>query len=252
MQLTSVRITNIANLQTVTQASVRRTTVHNRTHYGLSFCREGRILYAKDGKEYVSDPNHAILHPAGATYELRVDRPGQFPLINFDCTGLEGCGFIVIPLRNPDPYLRLFAQMQQVALFRQDDLKLLSMCYEILSALAQEQPSTALPLSGILAYMEGHLDDPSLSNEQLAVQSGFSEVYFRRLFTKAYGIPPRQYLLNLRLKKAKQLLTGSSLSVTEISEQCGFTSVYHFSRSFSHRVGMSPSAYARHYSPHKI
>lgn len=248
----SLRVTNIVRLQTVVQSTTHESTMQNRTYYGLSFCQEGRITYTMDGKEYVSAPGYAILHPKGASYTLRIDRPGQFPLINFDCIGLDATEFAVIPLHNADSFLRQYSQMQQQALFYGDDLKLLSMFYDLLSQLSREMSVKEAPLHEVLSYMEAHLSDPTLSNTQLARQAGFSEVYFRRLFTKAYNLSPRQYLLNMRLKKAKQLLTDSNYSVTAISELCGFSNVYHFSRCFTDRVGLPPSDYARKNKPSKI
>ena len=250
--LDSIRITSIANIRTITQTAAHKTTVRDRAHWGLSFCQQGRIIYTANGREYISDPGHAILHPKGVTYDLQVERPGQFCLINFDCTGLEGCEFLSSPLRNPESYLKQFSQLQQLWLFHKDDLKLLGLFYELLSQLSRELLGDDGQLHGILAYMEDHISDPSLSNTSLARQAGFSEVYFRRLFANAYGMPPRQYLLNLRLKKAMQLLADSPLSVTAISELCGFSSLYHFSRCFTERTGMRPTEYAKRHKPGKI
>ena len=250
--LQALRITNIQNIQTILQPAGLNATVRSRKHFGLSFCKEGRITYAHNRKEYISSPSYAILHPMGASYDLRVERSGQFPLINFDCADAALQEFMVIPLSNPEAYLRQFEQMQQLALFHQDDLKLLGLFYDMLSQLSREVANKALPLGGLITYMEENLWDPTLNNNRLAEKAGFSEVYFRRLFTKDYGIPPRQYLLELRIKKARQLLTDSDLSVTAISEACGFSGLYHFSRSFTAKVGLSPTEYARKNRPNKI
>lgn len=243
-RLQAIRITGSIELKTVTQVAGHDYLVRNRSHYGLSFCRDGQITYTMNGREFISDPNHAVLHPMGADYRLQVQRTGQFPLINFTCTGLEGCGFMVIPLKNPEVYLRQFEKMQQLVLFRRDQLQLLSEFYDMLGRLCREGAQGEEPLQGILSYLETNLADPSLSNSRLAAQAGFSEVYFRRLFARSYGMPPRQYILELRLRKARQLLEDGRHSVTAVSELCGFSSVYHFSRCFAKRTGLSPTDYA--------
>ena len=56
---------------------------------------------------------------------------------------------------------------------------------------------------------------------------------------------PRQYILDLRLRLARQLLSETRESIGAIAEQCGFSSVYHFSRAFHQSTGRTPSEYRR-------
>ena len=71
----------------------------------------------------------------------------------------------------------------------------------------------------------------------------------RKLFIHHLNTTPKQYILEQRLQKAKGLLTDTSLTVTAISENCGFSSIYHFSREFKKKNGITPSQYAE---SHKI
>ena len=59
------------------------------------------------------------------------------------------------------------------------------------------------------------------------------------------GIAPKQYILDLRLESAKQLLSNTLLSVAEVGEACGFPNPYHFSRTFKSATGLTPSVYRR-------
>ena len=70
-------------------------------------------------------------------------------------------------------------------------------------------------------------------------------VYLRKLFAAKYNISPKQYILDTRIQKAKHLLTNSPYSITAIGTDCGFSSVYIFSRCFKGRVGLTPSEYAK-------
>ena len=87
--------------------------------------------------------------------------------------------------------------------------------------------------------------DPALTNESLASECKISEVYFRKLFKEHFGISPKQYVIDVRLERARQLLTEGSVSLAQISEACGFTNQYHFSRIFKERVGLTPSEYRK-------
>ena len=67
-----------------------------------------------------------------------------------------------------------------------------------------------------------------------------SEVYFRKLFLKHMNTSPKQYIIDIRLQKAKQLLAEGVFSISAISEKCGFSNPYHFCRIFKDRIGIPP------------
>ena len=93
-------------------------------------------------------------------------------------------------------------------------------------------------------YIENHLFEPDLSNEGIASALGISEVYLRKLFRQGCRTTPKQYILSLRLARAKQLLCHTNYSVTRVSEACGFSCVYHFCRSFKNKVGCTPREFS--------
>ncbi len=88
-------------------------------------------------------------------------------------------------------------------------------------------------------YCESHADRP-LPVEVLAKAAGLSQYHFVRQFKANVGIPPSEYIRELRLCRARHLLQMSSVSVKEIAEACGFVSANHFSRIFRSRFGMAP------------
>lgn len=90
--------------------------------------------------------------------------------------------------------------------------------------------------------MLDHLDQP-LSIDRLASQAGFSRNHFARLFRQQFGQAPGQYHTTLRMQRARQLLSTTSGSITEIAESLGFDSIYSFSRAFKRETGLSPMFY---------
>jgi AraC family transcriptional regulator len=88
-----------------------------------------------------------------------------------------------------------------------------------------------------------------LSLQALANESGYSRVHFVRMFRAATGYSPHNYLLNLRLERARELLKNPSLSLIDIALDCGFSSHSHMSRLFHKSVGVTPSAYRRSLRP---
>lgn len=99
-----------------------------------------------------------------------------------------------------------------------------------MAALLDEGANTAVTISGIAGEL-------NLSRSQCS-----------KVFTKVYGLSPRQYLTKIKLLKAQSLLWAGEWSVSDISQQLGFSSVYHFSRQFRKWTGASPTKFRPRHS----
>ena len=76
---------------------------------------------------------------------------------------------------------------------------------------------------------------------ELAQQHNVSYSFFRKMFKKYTGVSPGQYILQLRIARAKELLVSSDKSIKEISYELGFQSIYYFSNMFKKKEGLTPS-----------
>jgi AraC-like DNA-binding protein len=85
--------------------------------------------------------------------------------------------------------------------------------------------------------------DKPLDVAALAQVALTSEAHFIRTFKETFGETPHRYLQRRRLERAMALLRESERPVTEICLDVGFTSLGSFSRTFTHVIGMSPTAY---------
>lgn len=88
----------------------------------------------------------------------------------------------------------------------------------------------------------------NISNKLLSQMAGYHEYHLNRLFIKYTGKSIHQYILDLRLSKAKQLLLSSSMPLNIIAENCGFLSFSYFSSYFKKQTGITPSVYRNKYS----
>ena len=91
----------------------------------------------------------------------------------------------------------------------------------------------------ILTYLQYNYTEP-LRLETLAEQFHLSEKYLSRYFKQHFHLTLTQYLMHLRLTHACHLLESTSLPVTEVALQSGFSNVSHFIRSFHASFRMSP------------
>lgn len=80
---------------------------------------------------------------------------------------------------------------------------------------------------------------------EIARTVGIHRTYLYRIFMEQLGQSPKDYLTEVRLEKAAEMLGGTGLSVTEIALSCGFREVSLFDRHFRGRYGCAPLKYRR-------
>lgn len=94
-------------------------------------------------------------------------------------------------------------------------------------------------LSEAVTLMEANLEEP-LSTDEIAALVGVSRRQLERLFKQHLDNLPSRYYLELRLKRARQLLLDSHHSIVQIGLMCGFSSGSHFSTAFGVLFGITP------------
>lgn len=94
------------------------------------------------------------------------------------------------------------------------------------------------------AIMHLHLEAP-ISIEDLAAQVNVSTTHLTRLFREVRQAGPGAVFRRMRMERARELLTGSCLSVKEIGEKCGFAGFNQFVRAFGREFGLSPGEFRK-------
>ena len=105
--------------------------------------------------------------------------------------------------------------------------------------------SVGLPrykLRRVTAYVQERIDGP-ISLDDLAHIAGVSRFHFHRQFRKSTGVTPHAYVLRARIERAKVLLTGSDLTIGEVSGAVGFADQSHFSNIFRKLTAMTPRGF---------
>jgi AraC-like DNA-binding protein len=112
------------------------------------------------------------------------------------------------------------------------------------ASLPAEQGAAGYRIARVIHYLEEHFAEP-LDLAQLAKKGGMSVSHLVRSFRQYTGRPPVQYLLDVRIRNASQLLVSSDWNITEIALRCGFSDGNYFTRQFRRRVKLNPTEYRR-------
>lgn len=99
-------------------------------------------------------------------------------------------------------------------------------------------------LSEILAYMNKHIADP-VTIEEICHEFYVSRSSLQALFKTHLNSSPKNYLLNIKLQKSKELIRENQYTISEIAYMLGFSSIHYFSRLFKKYFNTTPSAYSR-------
>jgi AraC family transcriptional regulator len=93
-------------------------------------------------------------------------------------------------------------------------------------------------------FLQAHYRD-QFTLEQIARSANYSPYHFIRVFKGETGKTPFEYLLELKIEKAKEMLLSQSTAVSETCFYCGFNNLSHFTAVFKKKVGMTPSEYRK-------
>ncbi len=98
-----------------------------------------------------------------------------------------------------------------------------------------------------IGYMEENYRE-SITLERLGEISGYSHIHIMRLFRQETGQTPHEWLTEIRMNRAKELLGGSEETIERIAETCGFKSDSHFKILFKRITGFTPGVYRKNTS----
>ncbi len=223
----------------------------NRPCWALLLRYEGETIYHQKGKQIVSNIYSPVILPKGSDYDWQCTETGHYIIIEFQSN--SNCRQIIsFSIKQPDKLLSYFKKAESKWLLKNDLYKMESIVdtYRIILYLNEQESfgyvssdkKTALApaIEHITKNFSNHI-----TNDSLAALTGFSTVYFRKLFKEVYGTSPIEYIKELKIKKAKEMLHSDYGSITEISISLGYQNIYDFSRDFKKRVGVSPSNYLR-------
>ncbi len=223
----------------------------NRPCWAVALKFEGETEYFSGERRLISNAENSVLLPKGSSYRWHCTRAGHYAVVEFECDA-ELDEIYSFPVKNTEKLRAIFRSIEDARLTKRplSELESLRGAYAILiellgsGARGYSPSSKEQRLAGAVEYIAEHYTE-RLTNARLAELSGLSEVYFRRLFSEVYGISPINYLIDLRIKKAREMLESDFSSISAVASSLGYASIYDFSRDFKRHVGVSPTSYAK-------
>lgn len=224
----------------------------NRPYSGFCLKLTGSTIYHCDGKDYLSDNTHLIVIPQNTSYDYTILEKGKCVVVDFIADN-DAVGIRSLRIRNSSLFKSIASSMQYAWSFKRVGYReiCLSYAYQLLyqAVVCENEEYIASSLekrieNGTL-YLSQHYCDHALTIQKLAELSDTSEIYFRKLSTKIYGMSPKKYLLLMRIDRAKYLLETSDLAIRTISESVGYGDVYSFCKAFRKMVNCAPTEYRK-------
>lgn len=127
--------------------------------------------------------------------------------------------------------------------------KIQSLILTVLGTLSENADLETFPLSvqgsrllKAIEFIDANYKS-TITLKQLASLCFMSDNYFHSLFKKEFTVTPNNYILQLRMNEALNLLSNTNLSVKEVARECGYPDAAYFSRTFSKYFGLSPNKY---------
>ena len=103
------------------------------------------------------------------------------------------------------------------------------------------------PLRSVVAFVREHLAEP-MTVEELAERAGLPLRQFERLMRRTFGLPTKQYITQVRVLAATELLRAGTLPLAEVAVRCGWYDQSAFSKQFTKVVGVTPGEFRRRFS----
>ena len=224
----------------------------DRQGHGLAFHLSGIKVYEfDDGRKITVGANELIYLPKHSTYEVTSRELGDCYAINFDISEEISLAPFAVKIKNQAFVLDHFKTSKKAWEQKLNgyNLKCKADMYNIIYTMQKEYFTEYLSkrkleiIKPAVEYIHSEYTHRLLSVDELSDMCGITPEYFRKIFKINYGISPIQYINNLKISHAKELLRSGMYSVSEAAFQSGYADLSHFSREFKKAVGTSPKTF---------
>ncbi len=234
--------------------------LNGRLDYQLLYVAKGSANFTVHGQDHtVSEGSIVIYHPQQPQlYSYNLSQNTEVYWLHFsgagindriDRLGFKNSPFYRVGVKNA--YIEIFEKIIKELQLRAEHFLELSDLYalELLSLMSRNLSSNSLNpyrvnelIQNVIELINKNFQKKQSVNEYAKLCS-MSTCWFINSFRAYTGITPQQYITNIRISKAKELLAYSSFNITEIASIVGYENPFYFSRIFKKSTGLSPREY---------
>lgn len=232
-------------------AAGKGTLVHkNRASHGLAIFLGGERTFYFDNKKFKALKNSIVYFPKGCNYNIKDKIPYDCYAINFQMPNDICFEPFVFNVKNINPYLESFKNSQKIWTKKNIgyNSKVKSELYNIIYNMQSEYSipySSSSIIEPAIDYIHSNYYKESISVEHLADICKISAVHLRNVFIKNFAVSPIKYINNLKMTRAKELLTSGMYTVSETCFLSGYNDESYFCREFKKHFNISPSEYKK-------
>ena len=219
-----------------------------REYWLLHYVVSGFGIYEYNGKRYHIGPGEIFVIPpfVRTYYQADEKKPWHYIWIGFT-TDQELPNQLYKPVINCPGAGELFEEMKNCKHMENGKSAFLSGCLWKLMGMFLDQTKPKYDfIEKAISYMHAEYANP-ITIQDIANHLNLDRRYFSGTFSKRVGSSPQQYLVNLRLTKAAELMITHNETPSTAAASVGYTDLYQFSKIFKQHFGMSPRAYIKHH-----
>lgn len=233
-----------------------------RDHYLIHFIVRGTGRYKNRSGEYTLGEGQGFLISPGEStlYTASEEDPWEYFWVGFRGVEavhiLELCGLDedhpVFTCEHPEQIRVCFERMLET--YHSTGIRayaMLAQLYLMLTELMQQNVAKSIPSTSTQTYLDRALQYISdnysydVSVQGMADYAGVDRTYLYRIFEDTLRISPMQYLTQVRMTRATELLKNPAFSILQVALSTGYKDLSHFSNAFKKYYGQAPSFYRK-------
>ena len=219
-----------------------------RAHHAFIYTFGGTEIYKFENMTVRAKPNTIVYLPKNARYVIDFEGTESSVIcMDFELYTEKEISPFVLELEENNGISALFEKAVAEWQIKKTACNpvCMSLLYNVIGFCARIEEKFIHPgkyekIREAVEYLHLHYTEQDFRIEALSEISGINSAYFARIFNDKFGISPKKYVNELKLKRARELLSHEKYTVSEIGSLLGYSDVYHFSKSFKKGTGMSP------------
>lgn len=232
---------------------------YSNRHLSLIMAPQGEVIYKSREQRFCLKDNQILLIPQGQEFYFETSSKPFYQKLSLFILGVNLPGIMetlelnrmeMIAVPDIEPFIQRILELDKlIAAHNEKDMAHMSgMTMELLYELAENKASVDknLIMARMIKSRLGSDMENSTLISRIAEELHLNIRTLNRIFQEKYNMTPREYRLNCRLERARDLLCRSNLTIKEIAQKLGYCNQFYFANEFKRLVGVSPRSFRNH------